>query len=221
MLHGDQGLTRTFAGLADVTGDYLRNSHTHQVHGPQQTTRHRYLVLDHIEQQRMPLTIGIISEEETAEGVRRLVYEHLIAGGKGIAYFRDGAFYDYNGDRSSPAAKDVTLRKCWAEFPKLRAEIDRLMPVLRRPHWTTWKLSGPSDTLEWGTRDFHGEGHVLLVNPTKVEVTATFTVQSLGYAPVAVVDYFTDKEIATANASRFTVTIAANQTAVYRLARSQ
>ena len=219
MLHGDQGLTRAFGGLADVTGDYLRDRHTRAVHGPQQTTRQRHLVLDCIEQQRLPLTIGIISEEETAEGVRRLVYEHLMAGGKGIAYFRDGAFYDYNGDRNSPAAKDVTLRKCWSEFPKLRAEIDRLMPLIRQPHWTAWKLTTTAAGLEWGTRDYQNEGYALFLNPTAADVTATFTVQRLGYAPASAVDYFTGKEIAPVKSSRFTMTLPANQTAVVRLAR--
>jgi hypothetical protein len=221
MLHGNQGLTRMFAGMADVTGDYLRDRHTHAVHGPQQTTRERYAVLDHIEQQRLPPTIGIISEEETAEGVRRLVYEHLIGGGKGIAYFRDGAFYDYNGDRNSPAAKDVTLRKCWSEFPKLRAEIDRLMPLIRRPHWAAWKLTTPESALEWGMRDYQNEGYVLLLNPTKADVTATFTIHKLGYVPAAAVDYFTGKTIAAVRDSKFAITLPANQSTVIRLSRQR
>jgi hypothetical protein len=219
MLHGDQGVTRAFASMADITGDYLRDQHTHSYLRPQQTTRQRFAVLDHIEKQPLPFTIGIISEEETAEGVRRLVYEHLMTGGKGIAYFRDGAFYEYNGDRNSPAAKDVTLRKCWSEFPKLRAEIDRMMPLIRQPHWTAWKLTTPATGLEWGTRDYQNEGYVLLLNPTAAEVTATFTVQQLGYVPASAVDYFTGKEIAPVKSSKFTITLPANQTAVVRLTR--
>jgi hypothetical protein len=221
MLHGNQGMTRAFASLADVTGDYLRDRQTQSYLGPQQTTRQRFAVLDNLQEQRIPPAIGIISEEETAAGVRRLVYEHLMAGGKGIAYFRDGAFYDYNGDRHSPAAKDVTLRQCWQEFPRLRSEIDRLLPLIRQPHWTAWKLTSSSDKLAWGTRDLNGEGYVLLLNPTAVDVTASFCVQQLGYVPVAVVDYFSNKEVAPLTSSRFTVTLPAYQTAVYRLARKR
>jgi hypothetical protein len=221
MLHGNQGLTRSFASLADVTGDYLRDRRTQSYLGPQQTTRQRFAVLDNLQQQRIPPAIGIISEEETAEGVRRLVYEHLMAGGKGIAYFRDGAFYDYNGDRNSPAAKDVTLRKCWSEFPKLRAEIDHLMPLIRRPHWTAWKLTTPESALEWGTRDYQNEGYVLLLNPARSDVTATFAIHKLDYAAASAVDYFTGEEIAPVRSAKFTITLPANQTAILRLARSR
>jgi hypothetical protein len=219
MLHGGQGVTRVFNDLADVVGDYLRDEHVNKYLGLQQNTLQRFAILHHLENQRNPVTIGIISEEETAEGVRALVYEHLIAGGKGIAYFRDGNSYDYNGDKHSKAATDITYRACWQEFPKLRREVDALLPLIRQSTWTRWGLICGDPEIIWGTRELGGEGYVLLVNPSPNEKHCTFTIKNLPYAPIRVQDYFSQVELSPVNGSRFTIHLAAHATAVVKLAR--
>src|SRR5262249_29194687 len=179
----------------------------------------RATVIRSIEAETAPFTVGVISEEAYAVNVRRLVYETLIAGGHGIAYYRDGAYYQYNGDTSRPAAYNIALRDCWPEFPILRSEIDRLMPLLAVPVTTSWSAGASSSSAVIGTRTYNGEGYLILVNPTGSPLTITFTPTGLGYSPASVIDFFSGATITAISGGSFTITLAANQTAVYRLAK--
>src|SRR5262249_20769870 len=208
-----------YAGMVDIVGDYIRDPETASYLGPSQSVGERTTIIRNIEGQTAPFTIGVISEEAYAVNVRRLVYETLIAGGHGIAYYRDGAHYLYNGDPTSPAANNIALRDCWPEFPILRSEIDQLMPLLATPIAVTWSAGASSSSAVIGLRTYNGEGYLMLVNPTGSSLTITFTPSGLGYSPASVIDFFSGATITAISGGSFTITLAANQTAVYRLAQ--
>jgi hypothetical protein len=219
MNNGNQGTDRAYAGMVDIVGDYIRDPQTASYLGPSQSIVERAAVTRGIEGQPAPFTIGVVSEEAYAVNLRRLVYETLIAGGHGIAYYRDGSHFMYNGNPSSPAADNIALRNCWPEFPKLRSEIDKLMPLLATPVTTSWSAGAGNTAAVIGTRTYNGEGYLILVNPTGAPLNITFTPTGLGYSPASVIDFFSGATVTAITGGSFTITLAANQTAVYRLVR--
>jgi hypothetical protein len=219
MNNANQGTDRAYTGMVDIVGDYIRDPETASYLGPSQSIGERATITRNIEGQTAPFTIGVISEEAYAVNVRRLVYETLIAGGHGIAYYRDGAHFLYNGDPNSPAANNIALRDCWPEFPILRSEIDQLMPLLETPVAVTWSAGASSSSAVIGLRTYNGEGYLMLVNPTGSSLTITFTPSGLGYSPASVIDFFSGATITAISGGSFTITLAANQTAVYQLAQ--
>jgi hypothetical protein len=219
MNNGNQGTDRAYAGMVDMVGDYIRDPQTASYLGPSQSILERATIIRDIAGQTVPYTVGVISEEAYAVNLRRLGYENLIAGGHGFAYFRDGAHYQYNGDPNSPAANNIALRDCWPEFPKLRSEIDDLMPLLATPVTTTWTASPSSSAIVVGTRTYNGEGYLILVNTTSSALTVQFTLSGLGYSPSALIDYFSGATITAISGYSFTITLSANATGVFRLAK--
>ncbi len=222
MLAGQTGLARTYHNLTDMVEMYLRDAaETWQADTLWMNTEEQATVLRHIEGQTSPLGIGVISEEGNAAEVRRLVYEHLITGGTGIAYYRDGACYYFaNGNKDAVGCTDISARPVWNEIPLLRQEIDQMLPLLRQPYWTDWSATPSSTDVMIGTRNYASEGYVFLINTLPHAQTVSLTFQDLPYQPQALYDYFTGNLIAPVSTGTVTITLQANQTAVYRLARS-
>lgn len=220
MLDGQAGTVRAFSGLVDAVEQYLRDPYLEHVpFSRAQTVGQTAAIVNRLERQPHPNSIGVISEEPTGEGVRRLVYEFLMAGGKGIAYYRDGSCSNYPKGSADPGCKDITRRPAWTEFPKLRTEIDQLLPLIRQPIQTDWSVSADNPSIELAPRDYQSEAHVFIVNPLREPQTFKVTLHNLSYRPASVNDYFSGAVIGGVASSAFTVKLKANQTAVYRLVK--
>lgn len=228
MLQGNQAMTRAYRTMVDVAMDYLRDGFAAPTRR-ELTTAQRFSILGNLQGQTIPTGLGVISEEATAAGLRRQVYQALIAGVKGIAYFKDGGCYEnYNGadGPNGVGCADMSQREAWAEFPKLRQEIDKLMPVIRQPLSTNWAVGlksspGPSP-IQVGKRDVSGVPVLILLNTSSNSVSSLATFAALAGKPAAVYDYFTGKKIASVNRTpaqlyQFSFALGPNQTAVYKL----
>src|SRR5262249_49773325 len=101
----------------------------------------------------------------------------------------------------------------------LRSQTSQPMPLLAPPFAVTWSAGAPSSSAVIGLRTYNGEGYLMLVNPTGSSLTITFTPSGLGYSPASVIDFFSGATITAISGGSFTITLAANQTAVYRLAK--
>jgi hypothetical protein len=234
MNQGATGIHRSLRNLADLFGNYLVDYGTqlamwnipmphmrNSVFPQGMLTEARFSLMQNLEGNSRPPGIANIAEEHYAPNVRRIVYKALINGVRALSYYRDGACYNYDGDPNGPGCTDLTQRPAWAEIKRLKAEIDQLMPLIRRPHWTNWSATSglnPVTELTIGTRDHGGHGYLLLVNDTSAPLTATIKLSGLSYTPTSVQDFFTGARIAKVAASSFTAALAANETAVYRLA---
>jgi hypothetical protein len=207
---GNQGLGREYDALADSIGDFSADEGTLL---RRQSSAQRFGVLDRIEGQTNPLGFGIISRTASASGVRQEVYQLLIAGMKGIGYYRDGTT---DGQTPIPS-DDITTRECWAEFPRLRQEIDQLLPLIRQPKETAWNVTPSSTDILFGKRDYQNEGYLFLVNKSPNAATVSFRVSGLSYAPQSVADYFTGSGIGSVQNGSFSLSFAPYQTKVVRL----
>jgi hypothetical protein len=193
---GNEGMARMYNSLVNSVGTYTGNGYN------------RFVTIANTEQQQNPMGLGVTSAT-TPEALRSEVYQVLIAGGKGIAFYKDPFHVAPFGPVSS--------LPMWQEVPKLRSEIDQLLPVLRQPHWTSWKADASDSRILVGTRDYNGEGHLLMLNPTDQPLTFQVSLSGLSYLPTTAVNFFTGAIATSVLGSQLSVTLPAYGTAVYRL----
>jgi hypothetical protein len=204
MLEGNQGLARNYNDLADSVGDYGNAEGRTSL--SKQSTRQRFYLLRHLQGQQNPVGIGVISGVTDPVELRQSVYQLLLAGAKGIAYYRDGS----GVDRERP---DITRLGIWQEFPRLRREIDRLLPILREPDADT--PTPCSNPLVIATAKQHDQkSYLLLVNPTDASQSAEFTMAGPNAGDQEIRDFFSGEKIAVSSKGRFQWTMAPHQVAV-------
>lgn len=218
MNQGNNGLDRMYQNMVDTVGDYAYDGYNnfYSISENMQALGFRFKLVQNIEKQALPLSVCGINTVKNAALMRMVVYKSLICGCKGISYWMDGGA---NAALDSLTPPIETLG-WWQEFPQLRRELDQLIPLIRRPHWTDWKLSSSDNSIVHGVRDYNNEGYVMLVNPNNSAKTTTFTVSGLSYGVSTIKDYFTNTEVASVSNNSFTVTLPAYATKVYKLANT-
>ena len=208
----------TGAPGADITGTYIDAANTGGAgHAGGQE------ILQNIQGQTQPVTfqqMNIVVPGIGAGALRRYLYQHVARGARGIGIWRDL----YVPEAGAPAMP-VHLVEWWPDVPNLRRELDHLLPLIRQPHWTTWRVAYDAALpLTVGTRDYQGQGYLLVSNTSDAAVTVTFTLTGLPYTPQRVVDYFTGQAVTTVAGNAFTVTLPAlglnSGTAVYQIVGS-
>jgi hypothetical protein len=207
MLQGNVGLTRIFDDLVDSVGAYTDSF-------PTSIGSDNLINVSNIQRQNKPLSIVVNSNQKdaSANGLRSQLYLALIVGGKGLAVFKDPMF-----GTDTP----IDQTDAWGAIPSLRKEIDQLMPIIRQPHWTNWSVAASAKTLvQAGTRNYNGEGYILLVNPTSTEQTAEYKIDNLSYQATSIINYFTDNKITEVDNNQFSVKLPAFGTAVFKLGQS-
>jgi hypothetical protein len=224
VLQGSYNATRMYhdaitgAPGADITGTYIDSANTGGAgHAGGQE------ILQNIQGQAPPVTfqqMNIVVPGIGVGALRRYLYQHVARGARGIGIWRDL----YVPDPSAPAMP-VHLVDWWPDVPNLRREIDQLLPLIRQPHWTTWQVAyNAALPLTVGTRDYQGQGHLIVSNSSAAAVTVTFTLTGLPYTPQRVVNYFNGQTVTTVSGNAFTVTLPAlglaRGTAVYQIAGS-
>ncbi len=85
----------------------------------------------------------------------------IIQGGKVISVWRDG-----NGDGSNILDPKPFQNQVWApEIKRVFKELDTIAPIIKRPHWTTWKANFTgSEYVNVGTRDYKDFSYLIISN---------------------------------------------------------
>jgi hypothetical protein len=215
MLGGQQGLNPLYDSMVDVVGDYVRSPQTTAYQGDQPDIGQRITLTDDLPSQSRPFSLGTISNEAYWTHLQPLVYETLLAGGRGFTFYRDGGSNGYNGALSDPAATNITLRDWWPQLPGLVRQLDQLQPLLTLPAQSAWQLTSSNGQLVTGTRTENGQGYLFVVNPTASSQAAAFTVNGLPYTPQALQDFFSGWTVTPTKGNRFTLTLGPYQVRVY------
>jgi Putative Ig domain len=203
---------------AEVIGTYISGVNTGGAGSPGGIT-----IVQNIEGQTQPVTFAQMNIVWRGTGVgafRAYLYTYITKGARGAGFWRDL----YIPDPTAPATR-VDQTDWWPDVPNVRREIDQMLPLIRQPHWTNWKAAyNASLPLSVGTRDYQGQGYLIVANNSSSAVTVTFTLTGLPYTPQRVVDYFSGNTVAAVSGNAFTVTLPAlglaRGTAVYQLAGS-
>ncbi len=221
-LLGERGITRMYgkAKFVDIFGDYMNVGHSGTGTGPTGLT-----IMNNIEQQTNPVVVGqvnIYGSDLLSSAVwRRRFYDIILSGGKGIGWWRECVADISCPDYSAWGLVPFAQTGLYTELPKLRREIDAMMPIIREPEWTDWSFASSDATLRYGTREHNGEGYLIVLNTQDVPITTTLSTTDLPYVPTLVADYFTGSQVTTYQNSQFTISLEANATAVYKLTRPE
>ncbi len=207
-LQGNEGIARKYYSanvhISDIVGDYvtLDNPATYP-----EANRGSFglITLDNIEQQTNPVVMAQINHGVGLR-FRARVFSAIAHGAKGIGFWRDGG-----------SAIPIEQQPWWNDLPNISSEINQLLPLIREPHWTNWTVTSSSDLIDFGTRDYDGEGYLIVANEQSYNINVTFTLSGLPYTAINARDFFTDSIAASISNNQFTVTIPAYGSKVYRL----
>ncbi|MBN1673158.1 MAG: hypothetical protein JXR37_19080 [Kiritimatiellae bacterium] len=215
VLQGTYNTARAYAkaGLSDAVGSYVGTGRPGADGGWEFGTA----LLDNIEGQISLVSFANITETGplSAGAFRAKVYNAILAGAKGITYWRD--CFNERSRKEFPNNLPIDEQPWWPEFPTIRREVDRLLPLIRRPHWTAWRVTASTNQLRFGTRDFQRHGYIVIQNPGSKPINAEFRIDGLPYKPAVVKDFLTGATLAPATANTFHLDLAGYQTRVCRL----
>ncbi|MBN1672662.1 MAG: sigma-70 family RNA polymerase sigma factor [Kiritimatiellae bacterium] len=218
ILHGAGNTARVYAnaGLSDAVGAYVSAGRP----GADGGYDFGIALLDNIEGQINPVSFATLNVTGplSAGAFRANVYNAIIAGAKGITYWRDG--YGEGSRKEFPELPPIDEQPWWPEFPRIRREVDRLLPIIRRPHWTSWRVTASTDALRFGARDDQHTGYIIIQNPGGGSVAAEFRIDGLPYQPSVVKDFLTGATLAPVTANTFRLRMEGYQTRVCLLERS-
>ena len=205
-LQGTFNIARVHAarGLVDVSGTYVGGG-ADAMGGTGLGGFDELLILDRQAGQVTPAAFAQFNGVDGA-GDMRLRLNSIIMGAKGMGYWRD--CYKACDENFMKSVGPADKQPWWPDFPNLRPEVDKLLPIIREPHWTSWKakVDAPG-SVHVGTRDHKGEGYLILVNQTSKPQKVTLNLEGLPYAAKEVRDYFDDKNVATISDATFSIVL--------------
>jgi hypothetical protein len=137
MLSGNEGMARAYGDLVELVGVYIGSNSAGASGVPAGLA-----ILDNAQGQRHP-TFAQINPSQTAFGMRSSIYRFIIGGARGFSFWRDIVPNASDQDKYAQWGVVPIEQTDWfAELPKVRAEIDQILPILRQPHWTGWQVRG-------------------------------------------------------------------------------
>ena len=164
-----------------------------------------YLASDKMVGIRSPQGIGIVNVPQERAYLEPLIFAGIARGMRGFAFWRDGFNNGYH----------IESRPWWEGFRKTADKINKMLPLVRQPHWTSWDLEvsipEKEDTLIVGKRDFEGKRHLILASYSDQVQKVTF---STDMVVMRVRDFFTGAVIAQPQNESFDYLLPAHGTAV-------
>ncbi len=193
----------------DLQGCYINpiiNPHT----GGYQAEWAMFLAADRMQGIKSPTGLGIINVPHEGDHIEPLIFAGIARGMRGFSFWRDS----YAGK----SEYEIENRAWWSTFDQTAEKINDMLPLIRQPHWTDWKLESSiperEDTLVVGKRDLEGRRHIILASLSDHEQTVTLTTDQVVNE---IRDYFTGEIVTTPESNRFSITIEAHGTAVLML----
>jgi hypothetical protein len=209
ILQGNYGVARiqAGAGISDLVGCYEGGGGMDG--GAAGSGNKGLFIQDRTAGQPNPAAIAQFNGVRDAGEMRKRIYNSIINGARGMAYWRDCYNPNCQADWGS-ALPPIDQFPWWDDFPNLRVEIDSLIPVIRSPHWTSWEVTGQySGQVSWGTREVDGQAYIILVNNEEKSNSVTFDLSEVPYAVVSVVNYFSGNKVADVSGNSVTIDLPA------------
>ncbi|HVL00517.1 MAG TPA: hypothetical protein VM553_11935, partial [Dongiaceae bacterium] len=201
----------SFDKLSDVSGTYVGLDFS----GKYESGFAKYEVLNNSLVQQTPASIAQLNDiENRSFGFREMTYNAIIKGAKGIVMWGDGV----------AAADGKTLvfvesRAWWTDIPKLRRELDQLLPALEKPPSKNLALFTTDPEVRFDIRQLDNQFVLIMLNSGAAQKLVTFV--SPTYRINQITNYFDDSTISRPGTNSFSLTIPAHSTAVYSLSASE
>ncbi len=173
-LNGQFGLARMYnKHLMDMTGAYigLGSAGSPALGAPKQTLG----IMGVTQGEHAPANV-IQLQTYLGEKFIPSLWFGIIQGGKVISVWRDG-----NGDGSSILDPKPFQNQAWApEIKRVFDELDTIAPIIKRPHWTTWKANFTgSEYVNVGTRDYKDFSYLIISNHSDNDETITVNFEGI------------------------------------------
>ena len=166
-----------------------------------------FAIFEHIPGVRIPKSVFVINSPFGDKHIANTIFAAFARGGRGFAYWKDGG--------SQPA---IETKVWWKDFNQTVDKMQKVLPLLRTPHWTDWKLESSlrddEDGLVMGTRDFGDKRCMIVASRSNKEEKVRFS--GLGTADgTVVIDYFTGAKAAVWKEGAFELSFSARGYGVY------
>ncbi|HHH37877.1 MAG TPA: hypothetical protein ENK77_04610 [Epsilonproteobacteria bacterium] len=196
MLSGNYGLARNYNKRIDFTGTYAAEDRF-------ETDRTNALVtLNETENQTQPAIIAQLNRG-VDNNFRPILFGAIAKGARGMGYWKDGG-----------SVGDIAKRPWWDELPKIAKEIEQMMPLIRADHKTSWSATCTHDKLIYGSRTVGEDHYMIIANPTRKTIDASFDLQNYQGKASVIADYFTKNRIGKLKEGTFSLTMPPQSTKV-------
>ena len=204
----------------DITGTYLGHSSGVQKMGEMATIPLNFITLDQQSNQTVPPSFAQINSASTLWRPR--VYSAIAHGAKGIAYYKD--CFDCEEVNQMPINELPWIN----DVIDVKKEIQMLLPVIREPHWTSWKVSLidaegnaiNNPTVDFGTRNYKGNAYIIIsnFNPDKTQ-TINFKFSNTDFNGCEVYDFFEGVDLGLIHNKKLKVEITRGGSKVLKIIR--
>ena len=165
-----------------------------------------FSLFENINKIKTPKSIFVINSPFELDNIETLLFAALARGGKGFAFWKDGG--------SQPA---IETKPWWNDFDKVAKKVQKLLPIIREPHWTSWELkynkTDDEDGIVVGTRDYNGKRFMIISSRFDNNENVTFTTPDKNISDVR--DYYTNEIVAKGLGNSFTLEVLADKGGVY------
>lgn len=200
-LNGQFGLPRTYLNdsrhALDITGSYVGTGGVGESSAG--LIKPSLAVQFATQNQRAPATV-IQLQIDLEEGFIPSLFYGISMGGRALSMWRDGTTH---------GGVDPDFRNAyWAQAFKdeVSPRIDQMLPLIEQPQWTPWLAETDHfPDVRVGTRDYNGDGYLILSNFTGEDQQVQVTLQ--GDIFIEARDFFSDVHVADVSAGQFTTSI--------------
>lgn len=168
-----------------------------------------HVVLDNLHNQKTPVTIAQFNNR--GKDLRADFWAHVARGARGMGYYRD------KGELNPP----VEQTAWWDDFPKIREEVDALLPVLRQKHWVDWSIRANPEDTQYGVREFLGEAYFIIANPTDTAINPSLSMGNFPYIGKDVRDAITNEVVASFAGNSFDLRVEPWDARIVKVTRSE
>ena len=199
--------------LIDVSGTYVTDKEGFH--------NRRFSILDHQSNMGVPAIIAQhtqISPNPKSGGhdmhPRPIVYAAIANGARGYGYFMDVPIRDLDGDGNVTEydrSGDIRFASWKADFPNIACEVNNMLPIIRMPHWTPWKVQSSNDKVDLGTREYKGYPYLFIANSSGDIQTVELDLKDLGILHSEVVDYNSGEKLTSIVNCKLKITLAKDE----------
>jgi hypothetical protein len=126
-----------------------------------------FSMFENIENVKIPKSVFVIDSPQDVY-LENMVYAALARGGKGFAFWRDG-----------DTQPEIETKTWWDDFPRISKDMNKLLPLIKTPHWTDWELlhslNDDEDGIVVGKRDYDSKRCMIVASRSEKDEVVTFT----------------------------------------------
>lgn len=211
ILNGYPGVQPALDKLSDVSGTYVGLDPK----GGYESGFAAFEILRYSESQQTPASIAQLNDiADKPYSLRERVYNAITKGAKGIVVWGDGI-----QSEDKKELKFVESRTWWADVPKLRRELDLLLPVLQQPSPSQFQLASNDPEIRYDIKRMQDNFILILLNPGTKSKSVMFYSSSHRIDEIS--DFFGSSTLISPKNRVFNLELAPHSTAVYRLAATE